>query len=421
MHRVPPGGALPLVPLRPPRESVRNRRVVDIFKKALDWQDARVAQREGWYPYFRALDKAMGPKAIYKGREIIMCGSNNYLGLTHHPKVKQAALKAIEDYGTSCSGSRFLNGTLTLHEEVERRLAKFMKRESSLVFSTGFQTNIGTITALVGRGDTVVIDKTDHASIVDGCYLSFGETKRYRHNDIEDLERVIKDVKDPQRCLVIVDGVFSMEGDLADLPGIVALKRKYGFRLMVDDAHGIGVMGEHGRGTCEHFGLEKDVDLVMGTFSKSFASLGGFIAGDDQIIHYIKHHSRALIFSAAIPASNAASVLAVCDIIENEYPPLRDRLWHNTRKMATSLKEMGFQTGHTQSPIIPILVGDMRKTFEFYLGLLQAGVFVNPVIPPAVEPNRTMIRTSYMASHTDEILDQALGIIQGVGKAVGVI
>lgn len=395
--------------------------MVDIFKKALDWQDARVAMREGWHPYFRALDKSMGPKAMYKGREIIMCGSNNYLGLTHHPVVKEAATKAIADFGTSCSGSRFLNGTLTLHEEVEKRLAKFMKREAALVFSTGYQTNLGTITPLVGRGDTVIIDKTDHASIVDACYLSFGETKRYRHNDIADLERVVKAEADPQRCLVIVDGVFSMEGDLCDLPAIVALKKKYGFRLMVDDAHGVGVMGEHGRGTCEHFGLEKDVDLVMGTFSKSFASLGGFISGDDQIIHYIKHHSRALIFSAAIPAANAASVLAVCDILEKDYPPLRDKLWHNTKKMQASLKGMGFNTGHTQTPIVPILVGDMRKTFDFYLGLLQAGVFVNPVIPPAVEPNRTMIRTSYMASHTDEILDQALGIIQAVGKATGVI
>lgn len=395
--------------------------MVDIFKKAFDWQEARVAQREGWYPYFRALDKSMGPKAMYKGREIIMCGSNNYLGLTHHPKVKDAALKAIQDFGTSCSGSRFLNGTLTLHEEVERRLAKFMKREAALVFSTGFQTNLGTITALVGRGDTVVIDKTDHASIVDGCYLAFGETKRYRHNDMEDLERVIKEVKDPERCLVIVDGVFSMEGDLANLPEIVKLKKKFGFRLMVDDAHGVGVMGEHGRGTAEHYGLEHEVDLVMGTFSKSFASLGGFIAGPDQVIHWIKHHSRAMIFSAAIPASNAATVLAVCDIIETEYPQLRDRLWANTRKMQTALKGAGFDTGHTQSPIIPILVGDMRKTFDFYLGLLQQGVFVNPVIPPAVEPNRTMIRTSYMASHTNEILDQALGTIQAVGKATGVI
>lgn len=395
--------------------------MVDIFKKAFDWQEARVAQREGWYPYFRALDKSMGPKAMYKGREIIMCGSNNYLGLTHHPKVKDAALRAIQDFGTSCSGSRFLNGTLTLHEEVERRLAKFMKRESALVFSTGFQTNLGTITALVGRGDTVVIDKTDHASIVDGCYLAFGETKRYRHNDMEDLERVMKEVKDPERCLVIVDGVFSMEGDLANLPEIVKLKKKFGFRLMVDDAHGVGVMGEHGRGTAEHFGLEHEVDLVMGTFSKSFASLGGFIAGPDQVIHWIKHHSRAMIFSAAIPASNAATVLAVCDIIETEYPQLRDRLWANTRKMQTALKGAGFDTGHTQSPIIPILVGDMRKTFDFYLGLLQQGVFVNPVIPPAVEPNRTMIRTSYMASHTNEILDQALGTIQAVGKATGVI
>ncbi|NUN48987.1 MAG: pyridoxal phosphate-dependent aminotransferase family protein [Candidatus Brocadiae bacterium] len=394
---------------------------MDIFKKAFDWQEARVAQREGWYPFFRPLDKSMGPKAVYKGREIIMCGSNNYLGLTHHPKVKEAAIKAVQDYGSSCSGSRFLNGTLTLHEDMERRLAKFMKRDAALVFSTGFQTNLGTITALVGRGDTVIIDKTDHASIVDGCYLAFGETKRYRHNDMEDLERVLREVKDPERCLVIVDGVFSMEGDLCDLPAIVALKKKYGFRLMVDDAHGLGVLGENGRGTCEHFGLEAEVDLVMGTFSKSFASLGGFITGHDQVIHWIKHHSRALIFSAAIPASNAASVLAVLDIIESGFPPLRDALWKNTRKMQASLKAMGFDTGHTMSPIVPIMVGDMMKTFKFYLGLLEAGVFVNPVIPPAVEPNRTMIRTSYMASHTEPILDEALGIMQAVGREAGVI
>lgn len=394
---------------------------MDIFQKAYDYQDARVAMREGWYPYFRPLDRSMGAEAIFQGRKIIMCGSNNYLGLTHHPKVKEAALKAIQDYGTSCSGSRFLNGTLTLHEEVERRLAKFMKRENTLVFSTGFQTNLGTIAAIVGRGDTVVIDKTDHASIVDGCYLAFGDTKRYRHNDMEDLERILKDLKDPQRALIIVDGVFSMEGDLCNLPEIVKLKKKYGCRLMVDDAHGIGVLGEHGRGTCEHFGLESEVDLVMGTFSKSFASLGGFIAGPDQVIHYIKHHSRALIFSAAIPAANAASVLAVVDILEKEYPPLRDRLWHNTKKMQTSLKAMGFDTGHTATPIVPMLVGDMRKTFAFWKGLLDAGVFTNPVIPPAVEPNRTLLRTSYMASHTDELLDRALGTFHEVGKAVGIV
>ncbi|MBI2919669.1 MAG: pyridoxal phosphate-dependent aminotransferase family protein [Planctomycetes bacterium] len=394
---------------------------MDIFQKAYDYQDARVAMREGWYPYFRPLDRSMGAEAVFQGRRIIMCGSNNYLGLTHHPKVKEAALKAIQDYGTSCSGSRFLNGTLTLHEEVERRLAKFMKRENTLVFSTGFQTNLGTISAIVGRGDTVVIDKTDHASIVDGCYLTFGETKRYRHNDMEDLERILKGLEDPLRALIIVDGVFSMEGDLCNLPEIVRLKKKYGCRLMVDDAHGIGVLGEHGRGTCEHFGLESEIDLVMGTFSKSFASLGGFIAGPDQVIHYIKHHSRALIFSAAIPAANAASVLAVVDILEKEYPPLRDRLWHNTKKMQTSLKSMGFDTGHTATPIVPMLVGDMRKTFAFWKGLLDAGVFTNPVIPPAVEPNRTLLRTSYMASHTDELLDRALETFHEVGKAVGVV
>jgi len=394
---------------------------VDIFQKAYDWQEARVAIREGWYPYFRPLEKSLGPRAIFRGHEVIMCGSNNYLGLTQHPKVKEAAIAAVKEYGTSCSGSRFLNGTLTLHEDVERRLAKFMNREAALVFSTGFQTNLGTITALVGRGDTVVIDKTDHASIVDGCYLAFGETKRYRHNDMEDLERVVKELKDPQRAILIVDGVFSMEGDLCDLPAIVALKKKYGFRLMVDDAHGIGVMGEHGRGTAEHFGLEKDVDLVMGTFSKSFASLGGFISGEDQIIHWIKHYSRALIFSAAIPAANAASVLAVCDIMESEFPALRDKLWHNTRKMQAGLKKMGFDTGHTASPIIPMLVGDMRKTFAFWQGLLDAGVFTNPVIPPAVEPNRSLIRSSYMASHTDELLDRALETFKAVGHAAGVI
>jgi 8-amino-7-oxononanoate synthase len=394
---------------------------VDIFQKALDWQDARVAMREGWYPFFMALQKSLGPEAMLNGKRIVMCGSNNYLGLTHHPRVKAAATAALQEYGTSCSGSRFLNGTLTLHEELEKRLAKFMKREAALVFSTGFQTNLGTISCLAGRGDTVVIDKTDHASIVDGCYLAFGETKRYRHNDIEDMERIVRELKDPQRALVIVDGVFSMEGDLCNLPEIVKLKKKYGFRLMVDDAHGIGVLGEHGRGTCEHFGLENEVDLVMGTFSKSFASLGGFIAGPDQIIHYIKHHSRALIFSAAIPAANVATVLAVLDLIESEYAPLRDRLWRNTLRMQNGLKSMGFDTGHTATPIVPVLVGDMRKTFAFWRGLLDNGVFTNPVIPPAVEPNRTLIRTSYMASHTDELLDRALGTFQAVGKAAGVI
>lgn len=392
---------------------------MDIFAKCEDFTQAADARKAGYYPYFIPLQDTEGTEVVINGHRLIMIGSNNYLGLTTHPKVREAALDAIRRYGTSCTGSRFLNGTLELHEELERRLAAFMRKEAALVFSTGYQTNVGTISALVGRGDFVITDRDDHASIVDGCRLAFGEMKRFRHNDMADLERVLASLPEDAGKLVVVDGIFSMGGDIAPLPEIAPICKKYGARLMVDDAHSIGVLGE-GRGTAAHFGMDDDADLVMGTFSKSFASLGGFIAGKAKVIDYIKHTARSLIFSASIPAANAAAALAALEIMQTE-PERRERLMAIADKMRKGYKALGFNVGDTQTPIIPIIIGDDTKTFITWKALFAAGVYTNPVISPAVPPGMALLRTSYMATHTDEQMDRVLDIFAKVGKEMGII
>lgn len=387
--------------------------MADLFDKVSKFTIAKEAMAMGIYPYFRALSHSEGVTATFENKEVVMLGSNNYLGLTTDPRVKQAAAEALERHGTSVTGSRFLNGTLELHLELERRLAEFVGMEAALVFSTGYQTNLGTISALLGKGDFAILDKDAHACIVDGALLSRGELKRFKHNDLEDLERVLSKLPDEGGRLVVIDGVYSMGGDIAPLPDIIDLCRKYGARIMVDDAHGIGVTGG-GRGTPTHFGVNDQVDLLMGTFSKSFASIGGFIAGSADVIHYIQHHARSLIFSAALPAPNAAAVLAALDIIETE-PQHVQSVWDNANYMRGKLKELGYNTGDSNTPIIPVIIGDQYKTALTWAALVEAGVYTNPVIPPATPPNGALLRTSYTATHTYAHLDRALEAFRFVG------
>jgi 8-amino-7-oxononanoate synthase len=374
----------------------------------------------GIYPYFRVIESAQEPVVTMNGSSVIMLGSNNYLGLANHPEIKTAAARALETYGSGTAGSRFLNGTLDIHVELEERLASFMGRDAALTFSTGFQVNLGTISSLLSRQDTVILDSLNHACILDGARLSFGRVLKYRHNDMSSLEERLRSVGSEQGKLVVVDGVFSMEGDVADLPGIVALKQQYGGRLMVDDAHGIGVFGEHGRGTAEHFGLEHETDLIMGTFSKSLAAVGGFITGDHAVIEWIKHHARSLIFSASPPPASVASVLKALEIIERE-PERRQQLWESTNFMKRELTKLGFDTGSSASPVIPVVVGEDLAAFRMTTRLQEEGVFANPVVSPAVPPGRAMIRTSYMATHTREHLEQALEAFSKVGRELGII
>ncbi len=391
----------------------------DLFEKCFKFDKAKTLMSHNLYPFFRMIESAQEPEVIMNGKKMIMIGSNNYLGLTNHPKVKEAAIEAIRKYGTGCAGSRFLNGTLSIHVELEEKLARFMRKEAALVFSTGFQVNLGVISALVGKDDIVIIDKMDHASIIDGCRLSFGEVKKFKHNDMADLERVLKEYEDKGK-LVVVDGVFSMEGDIANLPDIIDLCKKYNARLMVDDAHGIGVLGATGRGTAEYFGVEKEVDLIMGTYSKSLASIGGFISGDSDVIHFIKHFARSLIFSASPPPASVASVSAAVDIIENE-PERREKLWKNTNKMLNGFRDLGFKIGNSQTPIIPIIVGEDEKAFLMAMMLQEEGVFANVAVTPAVPNGMALIRTSYMATHTEEQLDFVLNAFKKVGKTLGII
>lgn len=391
----------------------------DIFEKCLKFTKAKELMSYGLYPYFRVIESAQDPEVIINGKRMIMVGSNNYLGLTNHPKVKEAAIEAVRKYGSGCAGSRLLNGTLDIHVNLEDKLAKFMRQEAALVFSTGFQVNLGVISALIGKDDVVIIDKMDHASIIDGCRLSYGDTKKFKHNDMTDLKRVLEENKDRGK-LIVVDGVFSMEGDIANLPEIVELAKKYRARVMVDDAHGIGVLGKTGRGTAEHFGLEKEVDILMGTYSKSLASIGGFIAGSESLIHYIKHFARSLIFSASPPPASIAAVSAALDIIENE-PERRKRLWENTKKMLKGFKDLGFETGPSETPIIPVIVEENEVAFKFAMMLQEEGVFANVAVSPAVPNGKALIRTSYMATHTDEQLDAVLAAFAKVGRALGLI
>jgi len=392
---------------------------MDIFDKAYNWTEADLAREMGLYPYFLPLEDTEGTEVVVEGRKILMIGSNNYLGLTTDPRVREAAIEAVKRYGTSCTGSRFLNGTLALHQEAEERLAEYVGMEAALVFSTGYQVNLGTISAIIERGDVVVLDKDDHASIVDGAMLALGEVRRFAHNDIDHLDRVLGKIDDDTGVLVVVDGVYSMGGDLAPLPEIIPIVKKHGARLMVDDAHSIGVMGA-GRGTPAHFDVTEDVDLIMGTFSKSFASLGGFIAGEAEVMDFIQHRARSFIFSASMPAANVAAVLAALEIMKNE-PERIDRLWEVTARMRAGLKEMGFEMGPSTTPIIPIMVGEMNKTLMAWKMCFDAGLYTNAVVPPGVPYDQCLLRTSYMATHTDEQIDRALNILGEVGRELELI
>ncbi len=392
----------------------------DLFEKCFSFKEPDLVRNMGIYPYFRPICTQQGPVVKINGKEMIMLGSNSYLGLTEDPRVKEAAKRAIEKYGTGCAGSRFLNGTLDLHLQLEAELADFLGKEAVLLFSTGFQTNLGIISTLVGKGDYVIIDKSDHASIVEGCRLSMGEIKRFRHNDIAHLERVLESVDSDAGKLIVVDGVYSMEGDIAPAPEIIELAKKYGARFMIDDAHGLGVLGETGAGTAEHFGVTEDVDIIMGTFSKSLASLGGFVASCREVIEYLKHKARALIFSASISPPNTAAALEALRILRSE-PERRKALWDNTYRLQKGLRELGFDIGNTQTPVIPVYIGDDLKTFKICKALHDEGVFVNPVVPPGVPPGKSLLRLSVMATHKPEHIDFALEKLEKVGKAFGVI
>ncbi len=396
--------------------------MADLFDKiAADsvLQQARAAREQGYYPYFKPLSTTEGTEVVVDGKRLIMIGSNNYLGLTTHPNVREAAIDAIRKYGTSCTGSRFLNGTLELHKELERRLANFLGKESAIIFGTGYQSNLGAITALMGRGDVAICDKEVHACIIDAVRMAGCEMKRFRHNDMGDLERLLKETEGAAR-MVLVDGVYSMGGDLAPLPEMVALCKRYGARLFVDDAHGIGVMGPGGRGTHFHFNCVDDVDLIMGTFSKSFGSLGGVIAGDRDVIDYIMHHARSLIFSASMPPANVASVLACLDIIEED-PSYVQRVHQQSTKVRDGLRGMGFNCGDSVTPIVPVFVGDEMKTIFTWKAMFEHGVYVNPVLPPGVPPSKSLLRTSYMATHTDEHVRKVLEAFNQVGKQMELI
>jgi 8-amino-7-oxononanoate synthase len=371
------------------------------------------------YNFFRVIESAQENTVRYKGQEIIMLGSNNYLGLTNHPKVKEAAINAVAKYGTGTAGSRFLNGTLDIHIELEEKLAALVGKEKALVYSTGFMVNQGVLSTLATRNEVIIVDRTDHASIIDGARLSFADVRKYRHNDMENLELVLKSEADTNK-LVIVDGVFSMEGDIAKLPEIVDLCKKYDAFLMVDDAHGVGVLGDHGRGTCNHFGLTDEAGLIMGTFSKSLASVGGFVAGDEDVMHFIQHHSRALMFSASMPPASVASVSAALDVMQEE-SWRHEALWRNNDIMRARLKDAGFDTGPSETPIIPAVVGEDMAAFRMCSRMAEEGVFVNPVVSPAVEKGNALIRLSLMATHTEDEINKAMDIMARVGRELGIV
>ncbi len=393
---------------------------MDIFEKCHKFEDADKAKEQGFYPYFYPVGSAEDTEVIVDGKKKIMLGSNNYLGLTTHPKIKEAAKKAIDEYGTGSCGSRFLNGTLDIHIELEKELAKFVKKEAALVFSTGYQTNLGIMSALLGKNDVVVLDKWDHASIVDGTRLGFAQVMRFRHNDMDHLRKILDKIPKEKGILIVVDGVFSMEGDIAKLPELVEIKKEYGARLMIDDAHSIGVLGPNGAGTADYFNMFDEVDLIMCTFSKSFASLGGFVAGDAKVIDYIKHFGRPMIFSASLPPAMVAAARAALEIIKTD-KKRREHLWKVAKMWQDGLRNMGFDIGDTQTPIVPIIIGDDQKTFYFWKALMDAGVYTNPVITPAVPPGRQLLRTSIMATHTEEQIQKALHITGEIGRKMGIV
>ena len=395
----------------------------DIFEKTRKFTRAKEAMELGLYPFFQPLQDSDATTAIFRGKEVVMIGSNNYLGLTTDPRVKEAARDALERFGSSCTGSRFLNGTLEFHLELDRRLANFVGKEAAIVFSTGYQTNVGTISAILQRGDVAIIDKDDHASIVDGCFMARGmsqaEMKRFNHNDPESLEHVLSRLPADAGKLVVVDGVYSMGGDIAPLPELVEIAKRYNARIMVDDAHSLGVLAE-GRGTAAHFGLTDEVDLIMGTFSKSLASIGGFIAGSEEVIHYIQHMARSFAFSASLPAANAAAALEALNIIESE-PEHVQRLWDNAEYMRAGFKQLGYDTGPSNTPVIPLMIRDDYRTALAWHALIEEGVYTNPVVSPGVPPKSSLLRTSYMATHTTEHLDRALKALETVGHNLDLI
>ncbi len=391
-----------------------------LFAKCESFKTSRQLRRAGLYPYFVPIEESHDTYVVVEGKKKVMVGSNNYMGLTHDPRIIEASKRALERYGSGNTGSRFLNGNLDLHDRLEEQLADFVGKEAALVFSTGYQTNLGTLGALIGRNDTVFVDKLDHASIQDGVRLGFGQVQRFNHGDLEMLRRMLEAGKPERGKLIAVDGVYSMEGDIAELPTLVELAREFDAALMVDDAHSVGVLGETGAGTAEHFGLTDQVDLILGTFSKSFASIGGFVAGTAEVIEYLRNHARALIFSASMPPAAVATVLKALEIIREE-PWRRERLWKNSCKMMDGFRSIGFDIGPTQTPIVPILIGPMEKTFRFWRELFDAGVFTNPVVPPAVPEGSCRLRTSYMATHTDEQLDFVLEQIEQIGKKLQVV
>lgn len=394
---------------------------MDLFKKCKATVKAvERAKSIEIYPYFTPIESAQDHRVTIKGKEYIMIGSNGYLGLAADPRLKEAAIEAVRKYGSTCSGSRFLNGTLDIHIKLEQELANFFEKDGAIVFSTGFQTNLGIISSIAGKDDIIIIDRQDHASIIDGCRLSFAEVKKFMHNDMADLERILKSLPHNKGKLLVVDGVFSMEGDVINLPEIVHLKNKYNAKLLVDDAHGIGVMGEKGRGVCEHFNLLNQVDIIMGTFSKSFASLGGFVVAERDVITHIRHTARALIFSASMTPASVASAIKSLEIIKNE-PERRERLWQITERVREGFKNIGLDTGNSTTPVIPVIIGEDEKCFAFWKMLFENGVFANPVISPATPPGRALIRTSYMATHTDEDISIVLDVFARCAKAFGLV
>jgi len=393
---------------------------VDIFEKAYTFDTADKAREAGVYPYFRVIQSDQDTKVMMNGKKVLMLGSNSYLGLTNHSHVKKKACKAVEKYGTGCAGSRFLNGTLDIHIELEERLAKLTGKEACLVFATGYQANLGAISAIAsGKNDIIITDKLDHASIIDGVRLSFGKMVRYNHADMNHLEKVLKLHKVHPK-VIVTDGIFSMDGDIAKLHAMTFLAEKYGARLIVDDAHSVGVLGKDGGGTAKHFGLTDKVDIVVGTFSKSLASVGGFVAGDAKIMDYVKHNARSLIFSASLPPGSAGSVMGALDIMEKE-PERIQKLWENTNFMMEGFKNLGFNVGHSETPIIPVIIGDDYQTFRMWKMLEDANIFVNPTVAPAVPKGQALIRTSYMATHKFDELQYALDCFEEAGKKLGII
>jgi len=402
------------------RKAPSNIQPPTLLDKARDFKTAAHLREMGLYPYFRTISSAQDTEVFIEGKKVLMLGSNSYLGLTNHPRIKAAAQAAVEKYGTGCAGSRFLNGTLDIHLELEEALAKLVNKEAVLLYSTGFQVNLGVISALVGKGEYVFGDKSNHASIVEGCLLSLGKFLRFAHKDMAALESRIQKVEPQAGKLIVVDGVFSMEGDIIQLPELCRIAQDYGAAIMVDDAHAIGVLGKNGAGTASHFGLTDQVHLIMGTFSKSLASLGGFIASDAKTIDFLKHHSRPLIFSASMSPANAAAVLAALQIMQAE-PERVAQLWRNTHRMKKGLKDLGFNLGDSETPILPVYCRDLVVAFKVCKRLHEEGLFVNPVVSPAVAPGQELIRISLMATHTDQQVDFALDKLGKVGKELGLL